>query len=200
MAVGLQATNLSAGQTVALETSNLPGGALQLVGVEGSSGTGRFLLFKDARTDAGLSLTGTAGSGAMAVARTVGTSFHIVGETTSASTVTDKVIWELDLPDTYAAGAPIPVSVESQITGAGTIVAASCTQALAAFSEVNGVEAALTVTGGTQQMVAAGGALAWSVAGTGLTPGSHIVLEITQVVDSSSGSNTGQINSASFQA
>ena len=197
MSVAIVANNLSAGQTVLLDTASLIGGALSISAVDPSQ---RFLLFKDARTDAGLILTGTASGGAMAVARTAGTSYHIVGETTSTSAVTDKAIWELDLPDTYTAGTAIPVSVEAQITGSGTITAASCTQAVAAYSEVNGVEAALTVTGGTQQMVAAGGTLTWSIAGTGLVPGSHIVIELTQVVTSASGANTGQVNAVSFAA
>jgi hypothetical protein len=200
MAVALQAENLVAGQTITLETSALPGGALQLVGVEGSAGGGRFLPITGARSDAGATLTATATGGAMGISRTAGTSLRLVGETTSGSAVTDKAMWEFDLPDSYVAGSSVAVVVNAAISGGGTITAASCTMALAAYSEINGVEAALTVTGGTQQITAAGANINWTVAGTGLVVGSHLVFELTMLITSASGSNTGQVNSISFLA
>jgi hypothetical protein len=112
----------------------------------------------------------------------------------------DKAMWEFDLPDTYTAGAAISVTVNASISGSGTLTAASCTMALAAYSEVNGIETALTVTGGTQQIVAAGSNLTWTVAGTGLVAGSHVALELTQLITTASGANTGAINSVGYQA
>lgn len=200
MAVGLQATNLTARQTVDLETSALPGGVLQLVGVEGATGPGRFLPITSAKSDAGVGLTATATGGAMGVSRTAGTSLRLVGEATSASAVTDKAMWEFSLPDTYVAGAVIPVNANAAIGGTGTITAASCTLALAAYSEALGVETALTVTGGTQQIVAGGGTLSWNVAGTGLVPGSHVALELTMLITTATGANTGQVNEVWFLA
>lgn len=196
MAVGLQVGNLTAGQTLLLETSGVAGGALALTTVAPT----RYLALTSAKADSGAPLSSTAASGAMGIARTAGTSLALVGEATSASAKTDKVMWEFDLPETYTAGAAISIAVNCQITGSGTITAASCTMALAAYSETNGAEAALTVTGGTQQIVAAGGTLSWSVAGTGLVPGSHVALELTMLITSSAGANTGQVNAVSFVA
>jgi hypothetical protein len=67
------------------------------------------------------------------------------------------------------------------------------------YSEVNGVETALTVTAAVQ-ITKTGGDLAFTITGTGLTPGSHITLELTMLVTSSSGANTGQVNSVSYVA
>ncbi len=196
MAVGLQISNLTAGQAITLETSNLPGGALRFVAV----GPARYLRLTDAKADTGVPLTATAGSGVMGVSRTAGTSLQLAGEATSASAVTDKAMWEFDLPDTYTAGAAIPISVNCAISGSGTLTAASCTMALAAYSEANGVESALAVTGGAQQIVAAGGTLSWTIAGAGLVPGAHVAVELTQVITSSLGANTGEVNAVWYVA
>ena len=160
----------------------------------------RFLPLTQASSDAGVALTGTATGGAMGISRTAGTSLVLVGEATSASAVTDKAIWEFDLPDTYVPGAAIPVVVNAAITGTGTLTAASCTMTVTAFLEVNGVETALTVTGGSIQITPAGADMSWSVAGTGLSPGNRLVLEAAMLVTSASGSNTGRVGRVSFAA
>jgi len=180
-------------------SNSLVGGASSFVPFAATPPT-RFLALTSARSDAGVGLTATAAAGAMGISRTAGTSLALVSETTSASAVTDKAMWEFDLPDTYVAGAAIPVVVNAAITGTGTLTAASCTVALACYSEVNGVETALTVTGGAIQIVAAGSDLTWSVAGVGRTPGERLVLETTMVVTSSSGANTGQLRRISYSA
>lgn len=200
MAVALQATNLSAGQVVNLETSSMPGGVLALLGVEGVTGSGRQLPLTSAKADTGVALTATATGGAMGISRTAGTSLQLLGEATSSSAKTDKAMWEFDLPDTYVAGAAIPVTVNAAISGSGTITAASCTMALAVYSETNGVEAALTVTGGTQQITAGGANISWSVAGTGLTVGARVALELTMLITSASGANTGEVNQVEYFA
>lgn len=200
MAAALQVTNLSAGQSIRLETSALPGGALQLNAVGGASGPGNLLNITDAMSDAGVSLTATATAGAMGISRTAGTSLALVGQATSASAETDKALWVFSLPNTYLAGAAIPVSVNAVVTGSGTLTAASTTLTLAVYSEVTGVETALTVTGGSQQFSTTAGTLTWSVAGTGLTPGSKIAVEVTMLVTSATGVNVGQLNAISYQA
>jgi hypothetical protein len=137
----------------------------------------------------------------MGITRVAGTSYFLIGETTSTSAVTDKAIWEVNLPDSYVAGAAIPVTVNAAITGSGTLTAASCTLLLAVYSESTGVEAALTVTPSTaQQMAAAGSNLTWSVPGTGLIVGQRLVFELTMLVTSASGANTGKINKFEYSA
>lgn len=197
--VQLQTTNIAAGSSLSLDTNSLLSGALRLTAFTPPA---RYLRLSDAKSDLGVPLTAAAGtpSGTVGISRTAGTSMTLVGEATSSSAKTNKAVWELNLPDTYNAGVAIPVDINASISGTGTLTAASCTVTLTAYSEVNGVEAALSVTGGAQQMVPAGSDLLWTVAGTGLVPGSHVALEAAMLVTSSSGANTGAINSISFTA
>ena len=59
---------------------------------------------------------------------------------------------------------------------------------------------ALVVNATAQQMAAAGSNLAWSVAGTGLIVGQRLVFELTMLVTSASGANTGKINKFEYSA
>jgi hypothetical protein len=144
-------------------------------------------------------VTATAGSGTVGVARTAGASLQLVGEATSASGVTDKALWELDLPDTYVAGASIPVTVNAVVTGSGTLTTAATTMTMAVYTEINGVESALTVTGAVQFGKTASN-LGFTITGTGLVPGSHLVIELTMLVTTSLLSCTGYVNSVGYQA
>lgn len=148
------------------------------------------------KSDLGVPMTAAAGTpaGTVGVSRTAGTSLTLVGEATSSSAKTDKVMFEFNVPDTYVAGTSFPVTVNASVSGSGTLTAASTTITLAAYSETDGVEAALTVSG-AQQIVAAGSNLVFTVTPTSaISPGRRIVLEVTLLVTSSSGANTGVIN------
>lgn len=164
----------------------------------GAAAVQRYMALTNAKASTGVSLTTTPASGVPAISRTDATSLYVVGETTSASAVTDTAIFELNLPDTYVAGSNVPVTVNASVAGAGTLTAASTTITLHAYTEINGVETALTVSA-AQQIVAAGSNLVFTVTGTGLTPGAHILLEVIMLVTSSAGANTGHINSVSIQ-
>lgn len=161
----------------------------------------RYLPLTDAKADSGIPLTAAAGTptGAVGVSRTAGTSLQLVGEATSASAKTNKAFWEFDLPQTYVAGADIPVIVNAIVTGSGTLTAASTTITVAAYTEINGVEAALTVSA-AQQFDKTGETLTFTITGTGLVPYQHIAIEITMLVTSASGANTGTLNSVAIQA
>lgn len=197
-AINLQATNLAAGSSVLLETSSLPSGGLALTAFTAPA---RHLLTSNAKSDLAVSLTATATGGAMGITRVAGTSYVLVGEVTSSNAKTDKAMWETNLPDTYAAGANIPFTVNASIAGSGTLTAASCTIVLAAYTENTGVETAITVTPSTGvQMTAAGANMNWVVSGTGLIVGQRLVFELTMLVTTSSGANTGTINKVEFNA
>lgn len=161
----------------------------------------RNLALTDAKADSGIPLTATAGTptGAVGVSRTAGTSLQLVGEATSASAKTDKAFWEFDLPSTYVAGSNIPVIVNAIVTGSGTLTAASTTITVAAYTETGGVETALTVSA-AQQFDKTGEVLTFAITGTGLTPYQHVALEITMLVTSASGANTGALNSVAIVA
>jgi hypothetical protein len=159
----------------------------------------RHLLLSQALSDAGVGLTTTAGSGAMGISRTAGTSFVLVGETTSSSAVTDKVLWSITTPETYISGNNINVLINGNYSGTGTITAASTTLTVAAYSLVAGVETALTVSA-AQRLPATATVLTFVITGTNLTPLGVLLIELTMLVTSSSGANTGQINEVQIQA
>jgi hypothetical protein len=149
------------------------------------------------KSDLGVPMTAAAGTptGTVGVSRTAGTSLTLVGEVTSSSAKTDKVMFEYNMPDTYIAGNPITVTVNASVSGSGTLTGASTTMTLAAYSETNGVEAALTVSA-AQPIVAAGSDLVFTVTpSAAITAGRRIVLELTMLITSASGANTGAINS-----
>jgi len=159
----------------------------------------RYLALTSAKSDAGVALSATASSGAMGVSRTAGSSLVLVGEATSANAKTDKAMFEFDLPDTYVANANIPVTVNCNYSGAGTVTAASTTMTVSAYTEANGVETALTVSA-AQQIPSTAADLVFTITGTGLAAGAHLVIELTMLVTSSSGANTGQVNSVAYTA
>jgi hypothetical protein len=156
------------------------------------------LSLSSAKSDAGVGLTATPGSGAFGITRTAGTSFVLTGEATSSNAKTDKAIWEFDLPGSYAAGSNIAVTVNCQASG-GTITAATTTLTVAAYTEVNGVEAALTVSA-AQEIPATATGLVFTITGTALVPGQHLALEAVMLVTTSAGAGTGVINSVSYFA
>ncbi len=164
-----------------------------------AGGLTRYLRLTDAKSDAGVGLTATATGGACGISRTAGTSLTLVGEATSASAKTDKALFDFDLPDSHVAGANIALVVNCNTSGAGTITSASTTMTVAAYTETNGAEAALSVSA-AQQIPAAAGNLTFTITGTGLVPGAHVVVELVMLVTSSSGANTGVINSVSYGA
>lgn len=174
-------------------------GALSFVPGGASSGINRFQPLTDGKSALGVPLTAAAGtpSGAVGVSRTAGTSLVLVGEATSGSAKTDKVMFELNTAATYIAGANIPIVVNANYTGGGTITAVSTTLTVLAYSEVAGVETALTVSA-AQQFTGTAANYTFTVTGTGLVVGSHIVVEVDMLVTSASGANTGQINSVAL--
>lgn len=158
----------------------------------------RSIPLTDGKSDAGVPMTAAAGTptGTVGVSRTAGTSLTLVGEATSSSAKTDKVLFEIRVPDTYVApiAGTFPVTVNASVSGSGTLTVASTTITLAAYTETDGVEAALTVSA-AQQIVAAGSNLVFNVTPTSaVAAGRRIVLEITMLVTTSSGANTGTIN------
>ena len=175
-----------------------PVGVTQTFVPTAQGGATRYLPLTAAKSDTGVALTATAGSGAVGVIRTAGTSMTLDGEATSGDAKTDKAVWEFNLPDSYVAGSNIAVTVNCNYSGAGTVTAASTTMTVTAYTESTaGAETALTVSA-AQQMAATAGPLVFTITGTGLVPGQRVAIELAMLVTSSSGANTGHINSVSY--
>lgn len=178
----------------------IPGGTAFVPGGSGSA-LNRYQNLTDGHSDLGVPLTAAAGTptGTVGVSRTAGTSFYLVGEATSSSAKTDKVILETNLGATYITGANLPIIINANYTGSGTVTAASTTMTVAAYLEVAGVETALTVSA-AQQFTGTAANYTFTVTGaaSGLAYGSHIIVECTMLVTTSAGAATGQINSAAL--
>lgn len=157
----------------------------------------RYLNLSDARLDSGIISTSATGSStAFGIARTAGTSYDLIGTVTSSNAQTTKAMWETNVASTYASGTAIPIVVNANYTGSGTITAASTTLTVAAYTEVGGVETAITGITSAQQFTGTAANYTFNIPSTaGLVPGQHIAIEVTMLVTTSSGANTGQINS-----
>jgi hypothetical protein len=198
-------TNLHATGTTELDGAVSGAGfvaAVQAI-IEGDAPAARYLPLTDVKTAAGLPLaTGTAATTLPGIARTAGTSMYLTGAATSGATpATTNMLWEFDLPTTYVAGAAIPVGVNCVVPVATDVTAASTTMTVLAYTEVNGVETALTVSAAQQIPITTAATLTFSITGTGLVPGAHIVLELTMLVTTTSGgASSGQVNSVGITA
>jgi hypothetical protein len=164
----------------------------------------RYLPLTDVKTDTGLPMiTATAATTLPGIARTAGTSMYLTGVATSgASTATTKMLWEFNLPSTYVAGANIPLLVNCAVPTATDVTASTTTMTVAAYTEINGVEAALTVSAAQQIPITTAATLTFTLTGaaSGLVPGSHVSIELTMAVTTTAGgASSGQVNSVAYQ-
>lgn len=196
-AVQVKSSNLAAGSTVKMFSPDVNSGVIVLSGMTAPDTA---IPLTSARAATGAVITATAGSGIMGIARTPGTSLALVGEVTSASAKTNAATFFTALPPGYDIGTTVTLTANAEILGTGTLTAASTTLELAANSIVAGTEAALSVTGGAQQITAAASDKSWTIAGAGLTPGIQLAVTATMIVTSSSGANTGKLNSLTIKA
>lgn len=217
--------SIPVGKEINVASRAVTGGTLYITTVRGAADTdpagvatafvpasavpaARQLRLSEGKSDLGVPMTAAAGTptGTLGISRTAGTSLVLVGEATSSSAKTDKVMFETVLPDTYIAGAAITIAADANYTTTGTVTAASTTLNMAMYAEsVAGVEAAVTVTGGAQQFTASAASYSWTVsavnaAAASLVAGMRVVFELTMLVTTSAGAATGQLNSLSFTA
>lgn len=164
----------------------------------GAASPVRYLNLTDVKTASGVPIATSAATGVFGISRADSSFMYLVGEAASGVAATDVGLWETVLPDTYVAGANVPVVVNTSIAGTGTFTAASTTVRVDAYTEVNGVETPLTVSA-AQQFTAANTNLTFTITGTGLTPGAHIVIEVTMTLTDVTGPLTGHVNSVSIQ-
>lgn len=158
----------------------------------------RPLNLSDARLDSGIVSTSATGtSTAFGVARTAGTSYALVGAATSSSAVTTKAFWEATVASTGPGGV-VNVVVNANYTGGGTVTAASTTLTVAAYTEVGGVETAISGITAAQQFTGTAANYTFAIpAAASLVAGQHIGIEVSMLVTTSAGAATGQINGVS---
>jgi hypothetical protein len=95
-------------------------------------------------------------------------------------------------------GQAIPVVVNANYTGTGTVTAATTTLTLAAYTEVNGVETAIAGITAAQQFTGTATNYTFTIPGAaGLVAGQRIAIEVVMLVTTSAGAATGQINAVS---
>lgn len=166
-----------------------------------TGGIQRFLDLTNAKSDLGVPMTAAAGTptGTVGISRTAGTSMFLAGEATSSNAKTDKALFEMNVATTYVAGQAIPIIVNANYTGSGTITGVSTTITVAAYTEVNGVETAIGSITAAQAITGTAANYTYNIPGAaGLVPGQHITVELTMLITTASGANTGQINAVSL--
>jgi len=166
-----------------------------------AGGSTRYLPLVHGHTDAGATMTASAGAGVFGISRTAGSSLALTTEVANNNTKTDNVIWEFNLPDSYKAGSNIAVTVNGVISGAScSLTGGSTLLTVTPYTEVNGVETAVTVSA-AQQWGKTAAAYTFTITGTGLVPGQHMTLELAAAVAAANSNNcTGSITNVSYGA
>lgn len=150
----------------------------------------------DAKLPTGAPCAAAAAAGVFGYSVTLGTSYFLVGEATSSNAKTDICLFEFVLPANYKSGSNLTLTVNTNYTGGGTVTAASCTIAAAAYLQSDaGTQGSTLIATAAQQIAATAADYAFVITGTGLIPGQKLILKLTELVTSASGANTGQINS-----
>lgn len=147
-----------------------------------------------AMTTAGVDLTATPGSGAFGISMTAGTSVALTGESTSASSVTDAALFEFVLPQGYVAGANVTLTINAKQAGAGTVT----TKTLNANAYLVAKDGTMgsDLIGVTAKAITTSAAdYTFTIPGTGLVAGSHLLLNLTTVIATSAGAANSQVNS-----
>lgn len=144
----------------------------------------------------GAALGAAAAAGVLGYTVTLGTAYFLVGEATSSSAKTDTGMVEIVLPQNYVDGQPIALKVNANYTGSGTVTAASCSVTAAAYLLADaGTMGASLIATAAQLITATAQDLSFVITGTSLKPGARLLLELSLLVTSASGANTGQVNS-----
>lgn len=171
----------------------------QLLGASSTSTTGipafSFPLLTFKNSD-GTTLAATAASGKFGLAITAGTSEDLISEAANSNTKTDVASNEVTIPASYATGANITLTCNTQYTlGSGTV--GTHTLAAAAYLVANaGTQGATLIATAAQTIPAAAGEVNFTITGSTLSPGSRLFLTYTVVIQDTGGSNiTAQVNS-----
>lgn len=148
----------------------------------------------DAMTAAGVFLTASAGAGVFGVSLTPGTSVALASEAASANTKTDTAVFEYVLPGNYIAGQNVTVTVNTNSAGAGTPTTQTV-QAKAFKVADDGTQGADLIGASAATITSSKAAYTFTIPGTGLVAGTHLMIEVIAVIANASSSNTINVNS-----
>lgn len=192
---------MSAGSVLVTPTGGLQttlAAALPLINANGMPSSQVRLPLCQALTIAGVPLTATAiSNGAMGVSVTLGTGINLYGYAANSTTMTNTCLFEFDLPTTYVAGQNINVVVDSQyVIGGGTIGTHTIAAAAYVVGAAGTMSASSIIATAAQAVGSTAGQATFVITGTTCTPGGHMLLELTMVIQDTAGSAVnGQVNS-----
>ncbi len=152
-----------------------------------------------AKNSDGSVLAAAASAGKFGVTITLGTAEYLVTEAANSNTKTDIALFELVLPNTYAAGDDLTLTVNTEyVLGSGT-VGTHTLDAEAFLGDDDGTSGADLIAVAAQTVPATATELEWTIPGDTLQPGARVVLRLTLVIQDTGGSNiTARINSIRY--
>ena len=187
----IQPTGGVAGQPVALGAMAAAAGSAAR-NANGLPTAGVILNLTDGKTVAGIPMTASATSANMGISMTPGTAQYLVSNAASGGTVTNTVLWETNLPQSYVAGQTVTINVEAlqSLTTGATL---TTSQIVAQAYTVNnlGTHSAGLISSGNTIALTGSTAVAGTavIPATGLAPGGHIVLTAVSKQVETAGTN-----------
>jgi hypothetical protein len=148
----------------------------------------------DATDPTGVYLTAAGAAGTFGVSMTAGTSIGLTGESTNANSKTDVALIDYVVPSNYVAGQNLTLTVNAQSQGAGTNTVRTVNANAYAVAN-NGTQGADLINVAAKTITGAAADYVFTIVGTGLVPGSHLLLKLTTVITTSAGANNALINS-----
>lgn len=150
-----------------------------------------------AKNDDGTTPTGTTAAGNWHYVNTAGTSLLLLSEAANNGTKTDKVDFEVVIPQFYVAASNITVTINALHTLNGGTASVKSIQAKVYLLADAGTSSADLGPGTASTLTTSAADYTFAVTGTTLTPGARILIQITGIVTetASGGGVTETINS-----
>lgn len=126
-----------------------------------------------------------------------GTAIELQGHAANAGTAVDHVVGLVTMPPWYVAGKDVTLTANTKLVVSGA-TAGACTLTGAAWEVAH--DGSMTGTadliGASDNIVGAGSDLTFTIAGGALSPGDHVLIELTStVIATGTGTVTGQVGS-----
>lgn len=148
----------------------------------------------------GTTLAATASAGKFGLSLTAGTSEFLLSEAANSNTKTDIAAIEQVLPANYVAGQNVTITAHTRYTLGGGTVGTHTLAAAAYLNAADGTQGATLIATAAQTVPTTDGAVAFTITGTTLLPGSRLTLTFTLVIQDTGASNiTAQINSVTIK-